>query len=279
MKKIPLLYLALLALVLGCNNSGYDSAVATVALAPDEKVKETAASVEQNLSLPPKLEVSRAHESKIIREGHLRFETDNLETTFEKLSQTIQKFGATVENDTQGKDYNSVSRSLVLRVPSQYFDAFVAAVSQGVGNFDRKEISARDVTEEFIDTEARLKNKKILEARYQELLKKAAKVSEMLEIEEQLSEVRQEIESNENRLKYLQSRISMSPLTVEFYKIVANQTGVTVSYGSKMKNALAEGFYGISSFFLGLLYIWPIILILVALIFVLRKRFRRKKTL
>lgn len=152
-------------------------------------------------------------------------------------------------------------------------------ISEGVGYFERKEISARDVTEEFIDTEARLKNKKILEARYQELLKKATKVSEMLEIEQQLSEVRQEIESNEGRLKYLQSRVSMSTLKVEFYETVAGEKGITISYGTKMKNALAEGFYGISRFFLGLLYIWPLILILVVLIFVLRKRFRRKKTL
>ncbi len=50
-------------------------------------------------------------------------------------------------------------------------------------HFDRKEISAEDVTEEYVDVEARLKAKRLLEKRYLELLNKATKVSEMLEIE------------------------------------------------------------------------------------------------
>jgi len=99
----------------------------------------------------------------------------------------------------------------------------------------------------------------------------------MLEIEKQLSQIRKNVESAEAR--YMQSCVSMSVVNLFFYKPVAAKSGGAISYGSKMRNAIAEGFYGISGFFLGLLYIWPIIIILVALFFLIRRRLRRKKNL
>lgn len=228
------------------------------------------------LALPPK---PSDIETKIIREANLEFETDHLENTHGQIVDAVRTHQAIVQNDSQGNDDYRQSREITVRVPSDHFDAFIADVGKGVGYFIRKDISARDVTEEFIDTEARLKNKKALETRYLELLKKAMKVSEMLEIEKKLSEVREAIESTEGQLKYMQSRVSMSVVNISFYKEVPGQSSVTTSYGSKMWNALAEGFYGISGFFLGLLYIWPIIVILVALFFLVRNRLRRKKNL
>ena len=118
-------------------------------------------------------------------------------------------------------------------------------------------------------------NKK-LENRYLELLSKATKVSEILEIEKELSVIREEIEAKEGQLKYLQNRVSLSTVTIEFYKKVADADNATVSYGTKMWNAVKSGWNGISSFFIGLLHIWPFILILVAVIFIIRKKFKKK---
>ena len=156
------------------------------------------------------------------------------------------------------------------------FESLVAEISQGVYYFDTKEISSEDVTEQYIDIEARLKAKKELENRYLEILQKAQKVSEILEIERELSKIREEIESRQGQLNYLQSKVSMSRLHISFYKETAN-TGVTASYGSKMWNALKGGFNGMSSFFLGLLYIWPFIAISVIAFYIIRKKIRKRK--
>jgi hypothetical protein len=123
---------------------------------------------------------------------------------------------------------------------------------------------------------SRIKTKKVLEARYLELLKKANKVSEMLEIEGQLSEIREEIEAKEGRLRYLQNKVSMSTLDIEFYKPVAQGRKATVSYGGRIGNAIVSGFNGISNFFIGLIENWPVIATLVVLFFFIRKRFKRK---
>ena len=127
-------------------------------------------------------EVTEEIEQKIIKEGNLRFETNDLVATYTQIQNAVKNQQASIQNDTEGKDYESVFRKLIIRVPNKNFDLFLKDISKGVAYFDSKEISSQDVTAEFIDIDARLKAKKMLESRYLELLKKANKVSEMLEI-------------------------------------------------------------------------------------------------
>lgn len=215
-------------------------------------------------------------EPQIIKNGDLRFETNDLAKTFENIQIAVKKNGGNIQNDNEGKDYQTHFRYLTVRIPSKNFDLFIKEISTGVNYFDKKEISSDDVTEEYIDVASRIKTKKALEQRYLELLKKATKVSEMLEVERQLSDIREEIESKEGRLKYIKNRVSMSTITLEIYKTVAEKSGATVSFGSKFVNAIKSGFNGISSFFIWLIGIWPFIIILVAIIYFARKRFKKK---
>jgi hypothetical protein len=217
-------------------------------------------------------------EQKIIKTGNIKFETNDLGETYNQMITAVKKHNAIIQNDTEGKEYGSIFRRITVRVPSKNFDLFLSDISKGVSYFDNKEISSQDVTEEYIDIDARLKAKKILEARYLELLKKANKVSEMLEIEAQLSAIREEIEAKEGQLRYMQSQVSMSTINIEFYKTVANEGGATISYGSKIWNAITSGFNSISSFFIGLLSIWPFLIILAAAVYFIRKRFKKKTT-
>jgi hypothetical protein len=219
---------------------------------------------------------NKSIEQKIIRNGNLKFETSNLETTYEQIKTAVKKGKATIQNDSEGKDYGTIYRRITVRIPSENFDSFLKDISAGVDYFDNKEITSQDVTEEYIDIDARLKAKKKLENRYLELLSKATKMSEMLAIEAQLSAIREEIEAKEGQLRYLQSQVSLSTVTIEFYKTVAEESGVTISYGSKIWNAFKSGFYGISSFFLTLLEIWPFIIIVTVLFYFIRKRFKKK---
>ena len=108
------------------------------------------------------------------------------------------------------------------------------------------------------------------------LLKQAKNVKEILEIERELATIREEIEAKQGRLQYLQDRVSVSTVTIEFYK-ETSETGVTVSYGQKIVNALKGGWDGVSVFFLGLLYLWPLFVFAFIIILVVRWFVRRKK--
>lgn len=234
-------------------------------------------SEEKSMNAPPPPPPAQKISVKIIKTGHLRFQTQDLKNTFGSIQSAVKKYKGTIENDFEGKNNGSAFKRMTIRIPNNMFDFFIDDVSKGVAYFDTKEISSENVTEQYIDTEARLKTKKELEKRYLELLKKATKVTEMLEIEAQLSAIREEIESKEGQLKYLQSQVAMSTVNIEFYKTIAQEEGITVSYGSKVWNAVQTGFNGISSFFIWLIEVWPFILILVALIFLIRKRFKKNK--
>ena len=215
-------------------------------------------------------------ETKIIKTGNLRFESSNLENSFQTVQKAVAKHKAIIQNDNSGKDDYSVYRNFTIRIPNQDFDAFISEISQGVSHFDKKEISQQDVTEEYVDVEARMNAKKKLEARYIQLLTKANKVSEMLEIEKQLAEIREEIEAKEGQLKYMQSKISMSTINIEMYTNNPSESGVTVSYGDKIWNEIKSGFNGLSSFLLGIIGIWPFIIIFVVLFIFIKRRFKKK---
>lgn len=216
-------------------------------------------------------------EQKIIKHATLRFETDDLSQTAAAVMQGVRKYKAQVQSDAEGNSEYSLNRTMIIRIPAQHFEGFIADISKGVKYFDTKQVSSEDVTEQYIDTEARIKAKKVLEARYLELIGKAKKVSEVLEIEKELSAIREEIEAKEGQLRYMKDRVALSTIHIEFYKTIETAPDATVSYGSKMWNAIKSGFNGVSSFFIQLLHIWPFILIFVIAFIIIRKKLKKRK--
>ena len=229
--------------------------------------------INQQLTPPPPPEKM---EQKIIKTGRLGFETQTPDETHHNIIALTKQYKGFIQSDNSGKSYNRIFRNMVVRVPTENFQAFIDGVSEGVNYFDEKNISRQDVSEEFVDLTARLKAKRELENRYLELLKQAKNVKEMLEIERELSTIREEIEAKQGRLKYLQDKVSLSTVYVDFYK-TTTETGVTVSYWQKMKNSLKGGWDGISVFFLGILYLWPLFLLVLIAIWVIRRIIRRQK--
>lgn len=229
----------------------------------------------EDVNTPPPL-ANQEVAQKIIKNATLRFETQDLEKTRLQVLTAIKKADGYVQNDNSGKDYNQLYQQLTVRIPSKNFQQTIDDIAQGVAYFDERTISQRDVTEEFIDLNARLKAKRALENRYLDLLTKAVNVKEMLEIERELSQIREEIEAKEGRLNYLNNQVSLSTAYVHFYKVTSDQ-GITQSFGSKITNALKSGWNGISVFFLGLLHIWPFLILLGIGAFFTRKKLKEKK--
>jgi len=276
---MKILSFLLLGITLACSNgSSFNNDLASESKAASYELseKESGGVFEETNIDGAQLSPAPKQEQKIIKTGHLAFETKDPDATHRKIMDLTKSHDGFVQNDNSGKSYNRLYRTITVRVPTEKFQSFIDAVSEGVPYFDQKDISRKDVTEEFIDLEARLKAKRELERRYLELLTKAKNVKEMLEIERELSTIREEIEAKQGRLNYLQNKVSLSTVNIEFYKLTS-ETGVTLSYGQKMKNAFKGGWDGISVFFLGLLYLWPLYLIIAIIFLVIRRIIKRKK--
>lgn len=258
-------FISLLALACSGGGSeadeGYDIAYGVADLqAPTEKATQS-------------MEESAQQNRMLIRNGRLEFETDDLANTAKNIQTAIQTHGGYLGSE---QSYNSDTRqstTLNVRIPSASFNPFIADISKGVERFDTKDISARDVTEEFLDVEARLKNKKELEARYQEILKQAKNVKEILDIEKELNTLRSDIESMEGRLKYLQNQVSLSSIQITYYKELTQKT----AFGQKFTQGFRSGWTNLIWFLVGLVNIWPFLLLFGLGIFGLRRYLRNKK--
>jgi len=197
-------------------------------------------------------------ERKIIKEGEISFETANLKETESLITKSVNEMGGYVANDNVFSNEGRITHRMTLRVPADNFDQLLTKISESAKKLDRKSISALDVTEEYIDVEARIKTKKELESRYKELLVKAKTVEELLSIEKEIGILRTEIESIEGRLRYLQDRVSLSSLTIEFYQLTTSSFG----FLSKLGRAFVTGWNWLLAFLIGLIHLWPFILLI-----------------
>ncbi len=244
----------------GSDNSSYEWSNAD-----NNRNQPTSESTEENTDLS---QVER----KLIKEGWIEFETKKVEETRERILAAVKNNGGYISSDESNNYSYRTGQTLVIRVPADKFDKLLAEATEGVKDFDNKNISVKDVTEEFLDAEARLKTKKELEQRYLDLLKKANSVSEILEIEREIGNLRSEIESIEGRLKYLRNQVSLSTLHISFYK--SHPQGGT-KFGGKFSEGLVNGWHGIIWFLIGLTNLWPLLLIGIIAVFLIRRAIRK----
>lgn len=196
-------------------------------------------------------------ERKLIKDGKVKFETDDINLTRRLIFESIEKYNGYTSSDNEYNSIGRISNTIIIRVPAKNFDLLLSDATKGIAKFDSKNIEVKDITEEFLDIEARLKTKKELENRYLDILKKANSVTDMLEVEEQLGQLRSEIESIEGRLKYLENNVSFSTLTISIYQNISNETGLANDF----KNGFTNGWNILTWSLIFLINIWPFILI------------------
>jgi len=105
-------------------------------------------------------------------------------------------------------------KEITIRVPRNRFDPALAQIDK-IGDVLHRDIQAQDVTDEFVDTEIRIRNGRAMQARLKILLDKA-NVKEALEIEKEMRRVTEELELLEGKLKLLKDKIAYSTITVAF---------------------------------------------------------------
>ena len=135
---------------------------------------------------------------KIIRNGEFAIETKTPTEDQRKLQFIAESLGGFVvtsefKSSTNRSD-DSTTVNLILRVPSANFQKATDEIVKLGTRVLHQKTTGNDVTAEFVDLEARLRAKKALEAQYFEIMKRASKISDVLEVQQKLTEVRTEIE-------------------------------------------------------------------------------------
>jgi uncharacterized protein DUF4349 len=150
---------------------------------------------------------------KIVRNGALELLVADVGQTASKIGILAVGMGGFVEKSVQT---NTAGHTAVItvRVPADDLDRLMSEIKKLALSVDRENIEARDVTRDYVDLDARLRNAQAEETQYLQIMKRATTIKDTLEGAEKLSSVRGRIEQLQGEMKYLSTQIEMCTLEI-----------------------------------------------------------------
>ena len=250
-------------------------------VAPERKMARRSAKLIAAAAPLPDLPVERM----VIETAGLDLEVGDHGEWLDFAHQLVQQYGGYIVNSNVREAYENVKRgNLTARVPQEKLGEAIDQLKNKAQKIEGEQRGGQDVTEEYIDLAMRLNNKRKTEERFQEILKKADKVEDILAVERELSRVRGEIERLEGRRQFLKNRVDLATITVNWHEPYPLGSGVqgkgfweVVGQGfPKGIRGLARALQGVISLAIGL---GPVLIgsgILVWLLVFLTRRWRGK---
>jgi len=216
---LTLSILLLITLMAGCKNAPASGNMGAAGDRYDSESPKPEGSLNGSTTLNPGV----ADDRKLIRTVSLTTETEDMDALLAEVSQRIAELGGYVESREvyTGSSYsNSRSRyaTMTVRIPAKNLDAFISHVD-GASNVVSSSETAEDVTMQYVATESHLKVLQAEEERLLRFLSEAKNVSEMLEIEKRLTDVRAELESVTNQLNTYANLVSYGTVNLRVNEV------------------------------------------------------------
>ncbi|MGI8732077.1 MAG: DUF4349 domain-containing protein [Pyrinomonadaceae bacterium] len=189
--------------------------------------------------------MAEAMNRKILRNAELTLEVSDPGAAQRKITSIAESLGGFVvtseskQRQSGESGQQELEVNVVVRIPAPQFGSALDQIRAEGGRVIQEKATGQDVTEEFIDLEARIKTQKALELQFLEIMKQARKVADALEVQRQIAEVRTEIEKLEGRKRFLENRASLSTITINLQTpsaIVVSTSG----FGRNIRDAVAD---------------------------------------
>jgi hypothetical protein len=212
----------------------------------------------------------------LVYHADLRLKVASIPRASTRLDSLVRRSGGYLSAATEARVDGEWRQEMTIRVVPSRFPALMAALSN-LGSVEEKKLTTDDVTAQHADVAARLVTKRAVEKRYIDLLSRAHKISEILEIEGKLGEVREEIESTESRLKALNDEVAYSTISLICYQTIAQSLpeAPVVSFFSRLVESFYTGWTLLTGLVIGLVTLWPFLLLAPAVWWAVR-RWRRR---
>jgi hypothetical protein len=175
----------------------------------------------------------------IIRTANMQLVVDDVRNTIDEVTDLSENLGGFVVNSSSWKEGERVVGQITIRVPSSDFNYAMGILRGMAVEVTSETTSAQDVTEEYVDLEAQLRNLEATEAQLLQLMEKAVKVEDILNVQRELSRVQQDIERVKGRMQYLERTSAMSLIQVSLeqskLEVSLSASQVTVKEGETLR--------------------------------------------
>jgi uncharacterized protein DUF4349 len=243
---------------------GLVASVAVLALAIPNLMRSKIAAHDERMLV--RLDTVEADGPKIVRKAQLDLIVGNCAETQKK----IETIAAAETGFVESSALEESSARMTLRVPSERLEA-VRAKLRGLALRVRQDsVTAADVSKQYFDGEARLRNLRAEEQQFLDVMKKAHTVPDILAVTKSLSEVREEIETADADFRHLKDQVEMAQIDVNLSSQVTS--AIHWSAGSSTKaafNDFLQSLATIADFVIWLVVNIPVIALWAVLIFLL----------
>ena len=210
-------------------------------------------------------------DAKVVKTGSLTLEVKALDDALAAARTAIVGLGGYVSGSDESNDGDRTRATIVYRIPAARWDDALAALRHLATKVVGERTNAVEVTGQIIDLDARVRNLRATESALQAIMVKATKISDILEVQQQLTEVRGQIEQLTTEQAHLEDQAALGTLAVEYSVPVAAVTTTREGWdpGTEVDRAVASlvGIaQGIASFgiWLGIVAL-PVLVVLVIL--------------
>lgn len=213
---------------------------------------------------------------KIIKTATVKYKVSNIKEITSKISKIVGLKNGYISDLRYQNDLYQKENRFTIKIPQTNFDYVLDSISKFAEFVEFENITSKDVTEEYIDLQTRLNTKIEVKKRYENILRKRAKtVEDILATEEKLRIIQEEIEATQGRLNYLTNKVSLSTIQVTLYETVIYKKepkNYTKTFLTKLKNGFSYGWKIIENMLIGLVHVWPLLLIGFGVLFFLKRR-------
>lgn len=172
-----------------------------------DAVSSTSSSTEEAAS------TAAVGQRRIITTGDMTIEVISLDKALADLTTLVNVNGGFLSDKSVSAEGNWRTANVTARVPAGKFDALHEG-ARGLGTVKREQQKGDDVTKQWQDLEARMKIRKQEEQSLLSLMQKQARLSDLLQVEQRLWQVREQIEQSEGELRYLRDQVTLATLTI-----------------------------------------------------------------
>jgi len=223
---------------------------------------------------------------KIIYTADMSIQTKEFEKSMARLSDLIEVHGGYIQNSRVSGGYTSTSgyysefyAYLSIRVPSANYRVFLSD-SENVGTITELYEYTDDITAAYLDTEARIKSLKMQEERLLALLSQAGDLSDLIEIESKLADVRYQIESFQSIMNTYNNLLSYSTISISMSE-VSTIVIPKDTFGERVLAALKGSAEAVLDFLdglvVGIIYAAPFVAIALVIVFIVRRATRKRR--